>query len=45
MDCPYQHTYYTKQFPKEDVDFYFMETKAHINFELEPNKRSQMLNC
>ncbi len=42
LDCLDQHTCYTKKFPNKDVDFYFMETKVHINFELEPSKRNQI---
>jgi hypothetical protein len=42
--CPYQHTCYTKQIPSEDVDFYLMVTKTHINSKLQSNKWSQMSN-
>jgi len=38
LDCLDQHTCYTKQIPSEDVDFYLMEAKAHINFKFQPSK-------
>jgi hypothetical protein len=42
LDYLYQHTCYTKQFPNEDVDFYFMETNARINFTFERSKWNQI---
>ncbi len=38
--CQNQHTCYTKQILSEDVDFYLMITKAHINSKLQtPTKQ------
>jgi hypothetical protein len=45
LDCLDWHACFTKQIPSEDVDFYFMVTKAHINSKLQPSKQNQMFNC